>query len=62
MILAGRFTDRWAYLAAPVIAGILALALYDKFLRTGTTPQLRNALAMSPQISSRIRSRPDQLR
>lgn len=38
MILTGRFTDWWAYLAAPVIAGTLAVTLYDKFLRAGTTP------------------------
>jgi aquaporin Z/aquaporin NIP len=38
MILAGRFTDWWAYLTAPLIAGTLAVTLYDKFLRAGSAP------------------------
>jgi MIP family channel proteins len=38
MILAGQFPDWWAYLAAPVAGGVVAVALYDGFLRAGTTP------------------------
>ena len=38
MILAGQFTDWWAYLTAPLAAGAIAVALYDRFLRAGTTP------------------------
>jgi MIP family channel proteins len=38
MILVGRFTDWWAYLAAPVLAGTLAVTLYDRFLRAGSAP------------------------
>ena len=38
MILAGQFTDWWAYLTAPLAGGVAAVALYDKFLRAGTTP------------------------
>jgi aquaporin Z/aquaporin NIP len=38
MILAGQFTDWWAYFAAPVAGGALAVALYDRFLRAGNTP------------------------
>jgi MIP family channel proteins len=38
MILAGQFTDWWAYLAAPVAGGVAAVALYDRFLRAGSTP------------------------
>ena len=38
MILAGQFSDRWAYLAAPVAGGVVAIALYDRFLRVGSTP------------------------
>jgi aquaporin Z/aquaporin NIP len=38
MILVGRFTDWWAYLAAPIVAGTLAVALYERFLRTGCAP------------------------
>jgi len=38
MLLVGRFTDWWAYLAAPVVAGALAVTLYERFLRAGRTP------------------------
>ncbi len=38
MILAGQFTDWWAYLAAPIAGGVVAIALYDRFLRAGSTP------------------------
>jgi MIP family channel proteins len=38
MILAGQFTDWWAYLAAPVAGGVVAVALYDRLLRAGGTP------------------------
>jgi len=38
MILAGQFTDWWAYLAAPLAGGAIAVALYDRFLRAGRTP------------------------
>ena len=38
MILAGQFTDWWAYLAAPLVGGVVAVALYDRFLRAGTLP------------------------
>lgn len=38
MILAGRFTDWWAYLVAPLAAGALAATLYDRVLRAGRTP------------------------
>ena len=38
MILADQFSDWWAYLAAPLAAGAIAVALYDRFLRAGSTP------------------------
>jgi MIP family channel proteins len=38
MILAGQFTDWWAYLVAPAAGGVVAVALYDRFLRPGRTP------------------------
>jgi aquaporin Z/aquaporin NIP len=38
MILAGQFTDWWAYLTAPLAGGVVAVALYDRFLRAGNTP------------------------
>jgi aquaporin Z/aquaporin NIP len=31
MILAGQFTDWWAYLTAPLAGGVAAVALYDRF-------------------------------
>ena len=38
MILAGQFSGWWAYLAAPLADGAIAVALYDRFLRAGSTP------------------------
>ena len=38
MILAGEFSDWWAYLAATVAAGEVAVALCDRFLRAASTP------------------------
>lgn len=38
MILVGRFTDWWAYLTAPLLAGAVAVALYDHYLRAGAAP------------------------
>ena len=38
MILAGQFSDWWAYLAGPLAGGAIAVALYDRFLRAGNTP------------------------
>jgi hypothetical protein len=38
MILAGQLTDWWAYLAAPLAGGAIAVALYDRFLRAGNLP------------------------
>jgi len=38
MVLAGRFTDWWAHLAAPLVAGALAVTLYARFLRADRTP------------------------
>jgi MIP family channel proteins len=41
-ILAGQFTDWWAYLAAPVIGASLAIVLYDRVLRNGSPPMTLN--------------------
>ena len=38
MILAGEFSDWWAYLAATVAAGVVAVALCGRFLRAASTP------------------------
>ena len=38
MILAGQFADWWAHLVAPVAGGVMAVALYDRFLRAGRMP------------------------
>jgi glycerol uptake facilitator-like aquaporin len=37
MILAGQLSDWWAYLAAPLAGAVVAVALYDRFLRVGST-------------------------
>jgi aquaporin Z/aquaporin NIP len=47
MILAGRFTDWWAYLVAPVVGGVAAVALYNRYLRAGHVPGQRRASAGS---------------
>ncbi len=39
MIVAGKFTDWWAYLLAPVVGGAVAVALYEQFLRRGSAPR-----------------------
>jgi MIP family channel proteins len=38
MIVAGKFTDWWAYVTAPLIGGTLATTVYDRILRRGSTP------------------------
>jgi len=38
MIVAGQFPDWRAYLTAPLAGGAIAVALYDRFLRSGSTP------------------------
>ena len=50
MILAGQFSDWWAYLAVPLAGGAIAVALYDRFLRAGSTPAslLRPHMTTSP--------------
>jgi MIP family channel proteins len=38
MIAAGNLTDWWLYLVAPLVGGIAATTVYDRFLRAGRTP------------------------
>jgi glycerol uptake facilitator-like aquaporin len=38
MIVAGKFTDWWIYLIAPLIGAVLATTLYQKCLRRGNAP------------------------
>jgi hypothetical protein len=38
MIVAGKFTDWWLYVTAPIVAGVLAVALYERVLYAGTPP------------------------
>jgi MIP family channel proteins len=38
MIVAGRFTDWWVYIIAPLFGGALATTVYDRFLRLGSSP------------------------
>jgi MIP family channel proteins len=41
MIVAGKFTDWWVYLVAPIVGGVAAATVYDRFMRTGRTPTSR---------------------
>ena len=38
MIVAGTFTEWWAYILGPVIGGVLAAVVYDRFLAHAATP------------------------
>ena len=38
MIVAGTFTDWWAYLIAPLVGGVIAATSYDRVLRSGAAP------------------------
>lgn len=42
MIIAGRYTDFWAYLAGPVIGSILAAIIYSQFLTSAAEPEAEN--------------------
>ena len=37
MLLAGRFTDWWGYLIAPLVGGALAVTVYDRVLRPASS-------------------------
>ena len=39
MIMAGTFTSAWVFMVAPVVGGILAAWLYDRFLAEADTPK-----------------------
>jgi glycerol uptake facilitator-like aquaporin len=39
MLVAGKFTDWWVYVTAPLLGATLAATLYDKALRTGARPE-----------------------
>jgi MIP family channel proteins len=43
MIVAGKFTDWWVYLIAPLAGGILASAVYEGILRSGAVPNRQQA-------------------
>ena len=38
-LVAGEFTSLWVYIVAPVIGGIAAAVVYDRFLAKGRTPE-----------------------
>lgn len=38
MIVAGTFTDWWAYVVGPVVGAVLAAVVYDRFLAHAATP------------------------
>jgi MIP family channel proteins len=39
MIMAGTFTSAWVYIVAPVVGGVLAALLYDRFIAEADTPK-----------------------
>ena len=39
MIVAGAFTDVWAYIVAPIVGGIVAAFTYDRLLRKAAMPE-----------------------
>jgi major intrinsic protein len=39
LIVAGKFTDWWVYVTAPLLGATVAATLYDKALRTGARPE-----------------------
>jgi MIP family channel proteins len=39
MIVAGAFTDVWAYIVAPIVGGIVAAFTYDRLLRKAVMPE-----------------------
>lgn len=39
MIVTGQFTAAWVYLLAPVVGGVLAAVLYDRFLSDAEAPE-----------------------
>jgi hypothetical protein len=45
MIAAGRFTDWWVYLTAPLVGGTVAATLYERLLRSEWAP---NRLGKTP--------------
>ncbi len=51
MIVAGRYTDAWVYLLAPVVGGIIAAVLYDRFISRTSAP----AVAPSAEEEQHLR-------
>jgi hypothetical protein len=39
MIAAGKLTDWWLYLLAPLLGGVAATTVCDRLLRAGSAPQ-----------------------
>ena len=44
MIVAGRYTDAWIYLVAPVVGGIIAALLYERYISHTSAP------AVAPEV------------
>jgi glycerol uptake facilitator-like aquaporin len=38
MIVSGSFTDWWLYLVGPVVGGVVAAVVYDRFVRKADSP------------------------
>lgn len=39
MVVAGKFTAAWVYVLAPVVGGVLATVLYDRFVKKADKPK-----------------------
>jgi MIP family channel proteins len=44
MIVSGSFSGWWVSLVGPVVGGVLAAVLYDRFIRKGETPAIKQEL------------------
>jgi glycerol uptake facilitator-like aquaporin len=38
MIPSGKFTDWWVYVVGPLVGGVVAATVYERFLRRGAAP------------------------
>jgi hypothetical protein len=44
MIVSGSFSGWWVSLVGPVVGGVLAAVLFDRFIRKGGTPAIKQEL------------------
>ncbi|MCW2879811.1 MAG: hypothetical protein JWQ95_3911 [Sphaerisporangium sp.] len=58
MIISGSYSGWWVSIVGPVLGGILAAVLYDRYIRTGQTPAVeqrpKGGGALSPTMSTKL--------